>query len=561
MKKYAKILCTALAIVMIASSVVVLAACSTVSINWEDYLPTPDEWQKILDNTDVPKFEKVNIDSNAYVNNYDLSSGLVTISDGDYVYGYLPLTNKRFGEGENYHQIIANNVYYSSTIYYMAYKNNSMTLFNSEGYRIAEGVNIFVSDLVAENAHRTGKYLSIKVTNENFESTEYYVEIGKNGELSQNLLTKIPYNDDIPQVGSLLESKGEYLLDVLDLDFTDFIDYSEQEDEFLNNITVQTYGSTMVFYSEGKQLCSWNLPVNVAMSPIYVNGKLLYATSTHVDAMSSKGYNFVDSKGDKFNWQMYSLNIKTGKVSKLNTNYVVTNDDVSVLMYNRSKGKYDLAMVTAIPKIDGIAYEDFATDAYLINCNGQIAFSALNDSFGMPMVKIGKNYLTITGNIVTARGKLVTSLSDATALAITSDRIVLNVNGKVGAIDFDGIVKTAFNYTLWGDETYGNHAIAQDEDDHYYFINFYNGTARRVDNVLDVDESDIVFARNSYLIGARRSDGTDWYTVDGTLVISAATNSYLSIPHYTIGGKQFGWLKVTVKGASGSEVEYYRIVF
>lgn len=563
MKKYAKVLCTALVIVMTVSTLATLAACSdAISINWNNYLPTHTEWQE-EHFYKLPTVEKLNVSDDAKATT-SLYEGLVNIEDSSGVYGYVIYTGATFGKGEGYIGIRAYPFY--GTVYFIASGKGTQTLYDIYGNKILSGDPVEVHHKT--QAYIDGKlrnFLNVGVDRYIDEETTYYVEILEDGSLSQDIRSTLSSTTVTPDVGELFEMTGKSLHDWLDLDLDERSNFGRHDDEFLNSIYVQEYINLVIFYRDGKKISTWKKPLDIDGHITYSNGKLLYATATPIAENSRSKYNYVNRYGDKCYWQLHSYNIKTGHIRNIDTNYVISDQDKPTHLYNNTTNKFDLISSMCIPKVDGVAYAYSFKEKYIIDDSGKVAFRASAQPYGMPLMKIGKNYLTDSYNIVNTNGKLVSDLNSSLVLATTADLLVTKIDNKIGAVDFDGVVKMPFDYNAYLGyfplQVFGSYAIVADQDDNEYFMDYSHGTVRKVTDVMGVDENHIFHGfYYPYFIGAVTDYGTDLYMPDGTLAVSNTQNAYFSILTNHVNSKVIGWLTVDINTDNDdTKREYYRV--
>lgn len=560
MKSVARSLCVVMTVILTLSMIVMLVSCNDDTLmNWDNYLPTVDEYP--LEVESVPQFEKRDLPNVKEVNDdYFQRYGLWIISDGEYCYGYLPLFDVRFGEGEQFTKITPRYIYYSDYFFFEATKSDSTTLYDIEGNKIVSGYYIRVDNYIQTrkvNGIPTKTATIYVQTNPEDETNCFYVALNENGTLAHDLIDA-NYSSSTPTT--------KLLLDWVESEPADTIDYSLQVDKFANSITVKDYGQIeeshykYEFYRNDTLLST----LDIHRAPytfynlFYLDGKVFFCTSSTPYEAGNK-YNYVNSAGERYYRQLHSFDIATGKLTDISTNYVIVGE--IKLMFNRAKKVYDIAKVNAIPKINGVANANDSECTYMIDANGKVVFSKQNAPYGIPYVKIGSNYYTTTRCIVNSKLQLVADLGDATFARLLSNKIALHYHDKIGAVDFNGIVKMDFTpCTLRMAAIYGDYCAIQDDDGNEYIMDFSKGVVRNMADLFNTNTSDLIFGYGA-MVGVKRSYGTDWYTIDGKKVINSAVNANLNIEYITLLNRKFGWLVVEVNTANGTKTQYYKISY
>lgn len=556
MRNKKSVLAIVVAVIMTFSMVAVLAACSgtgTFNIKWENYLEDISDYAKEL-KTSLPTISKVAISSSADIYTGELYDGLVTLYENGYDYGYSIVANRTFAQTDHLSSLYANTyryvTYYYGYSYYNGYKEY---LYDIYGDKIVSSEDLMVNGVrsVTEDGETT-QYLELTLDGS---STVYY-KVLENGGISTRQLSALPTpangSSTLPQLGDTISADRQSLGDWLN------IDYGEETDSYLTDTEVELMGRNVVFYNGDKKLSTWLQPLDL-WNVIYVDGSLIYTTRTPMDPMATKGYNYVYN-GSKYNVKTYSLNIKNGRSAQIAADYVIA---AGASMYNMTDKTHDLALITAIRMVDGVAWagQSSYSDQMIINAKGKIGFSMQDSEYGLPMAKFGTNYITYSINsinIVTPKGKIVASLSQSNSelLNITSNSMVLNMNGKIGAIDSNGMVTASFKYNLEGN-IYGNLAVVSDDNGQQYVLNLTTGAANPLgDNVIAYGDGYLLreYDTNTHTYS--------WKDLNGRTIVSGCPYSNISLTNIYMGENHYVWARVEVESDWWyTTYEYIRIAF
>ena len=558
-------------VIMLFSTVAVLAACgNTFSINWDNYVQDSSKMaESDLTNKMPTSVNTISaIPGSAAVNTaYTYSCGLVIVqpSNSDYVHGYLLDSNTTFATNDSLVSLLPE----QNGIGFIGTSANSQTLYDRKGEKIANGATVETAPASITVNGITKRYIEVTVTYSNMPGYTSYIEVNKDGTLGK-YLSELPAEEMYPQVGENITRATQTLGDWLHISVLSLTD-EEIEDATLTEITVYQTGRTVIFFNKGKQVSTFVMPINLG-GLAYADGKLLYTTLTPVDAQAKSGFNYVDGD-EKYNSQMFSYDIKRGKTKELSVDYVMVNDSSSAL-FNRKYNVFDLATVSAYRMVNGVAYSDSSTlDSLVINNKGAIGHSFLDNPYGMPICKIGKNYLAIgygastyemVFNIITSRGKLVASLGRSLPEAILSDSLVVTVGDRIGTIDSNGEVKIPFKYTFEG-EVYGHYAYVLDNDEKNMFkemiLDLNTGVAKNLYDMCKLSGGN-GFDVFGYLMreggSTVSSSGISWYLLDGTVVAKGTTNTELDVVETIINHKTYGFTAVETTGGT---TQYLRFEF
>lgn len=526
----AAIVVAVLAIGMVA----VLAACDTTfGIKWDNYLLSAEDYIKQA-HSGFPTATKVELPQNATeINTTQTAYGLITYKLNSNVRGHLLAANKMIGNSEFLKSLTAYPVSSSLTVYVGTGSNNYTYLYDMNGKSFGYYTDVAkVTDLKTYTSGAKD-YLRVTLQKTENDETEYnYYEILEDetfGTLQRELEA-----DKLPDIGETFTLQGEPLDSWLKI--TSYSANGKLNDDEYFDYQVVEYNDHMYGFvnDKGKETSLLNLPANGKLLT-YIDGKILFTTSTSVDSDATDGYNFVSGSSKYLN-KLYSFNIRSGKVSELKTNYVVNSDNTSFVMYNHKNNKYDLAMINVYLMQDGIARaESSYADTVVINSNGKVGYSMKESQYGMPMIKIGKNYVTTGDYIVNSNLKFVAYGGNSEAEALLTDGIVLTVDGKVGVVDYSGKVKVAFEYELVGSPV-GQYAIVTDRDDKQFVLNLSDGTVKTLAEAAGIGShngatvtNDVIEVTLTYVNGTAQKE----YTLfDGTsLGRGTSCSSYTSYDH------------------------------
>lgn len=560
-----RLLTLIVAVMMIFSMVAVLAACDShgksngkgSDIDWTHYLDSISSLTNKIGNK-LPSISSKTFGSNVSVSMSYANEGLLVLTFADsvdnYKYGYSIVANKEFGNSDSLTDMYAGEY----NTFRGVRSNGDQVLYDITGTKIAVGTSISLSEVSVTNNGDTTTYLKIVV-----DGTTTYRKVLVDGSLSSMGLSELPSKQDnvfLPEVGEVFTTTPETLANWLDID----VDYW---DNYLERTYVRNYGRTIVFFnSEDEEISRLTTPLDCS-ALIYVDKHIVYSTLTPVDPMATRGYNYV-SGSDKYNAQLYSFDISSGKTSKLNVNYVLT--EAGGTLYNKYDNAYDLAVVEVCMMVDGVAWEDYA-DVLVIDANGSNLFSYQDSLYGIPMAVVGDNYLTSGGFIVDANGELVASLGDSIK-TVLSDGFVVEVDGKIGVVGFDGVVTVGFEYALASSSSIaGKYAIVI-ENDRLYSLNLSTNRATRLTSLTSASEENIsittlgnyslICVREYYYGTGSYSYTYSFYNLDGTKVISHATSNYISLSTCNIDGAKYGIARVQVTDSSGdTSYVYLRFAF
>ena len=571
--KTKRVVALALVIAIIASFGVMLSACdNTFSINWNNYLLDSAEFtDKTIFNNSLPtSVSAISIPSDAIaVNTEYASKGLLVLYNGSRYYGYLIASGTTFGKNDDLISLYADTTGYV----YIAKEANNTILYDTDGNVMLEiktdsttPLLISTSVVTSEVDGKTTRFLKISSAYQNQISppSVMYREIRKDGTLGV-FLDELPKTEQsLPQVGENFSKATVTLGEWLPVNTVSFVD-SDIVDTTLTDINVQQLGNTAIFYNKkGTQISTFAKPIYVN-AVAYANGKILYTTLTPVDSTATSGFNFINGSS-KYNNKMFSFDVKSGKTKELSVDYIMMPDNV-VTILNNKKGKYDLASMSAYRMIDGIAYKNTENaDTLVINDKGAIGYSAMDNPFGMPFCKIGKNYLTIsygssfydmTYSIVNSKGQLKATLGNTAPRAILADRLVVTIGGKVGAVGFDGIVKTDFKYSLVG-SVYNNYAHVTNDDNEDLIVDFNAEKAQTIDEICKVSNYEGLYF-SGYFIRVETSSSTyNWYMLDGTKVAEKVIDQTMYPSTFTRNDKKYGFVNVTT---TNGETQYLKFEF
>lgn len=567
MKTAKKLLFVIVALAMVFSSVALLAACNdnddtaykagTFKVSWDNYIFDLDELRETANGYNLPSFSEKDFGDDVYsVSTSYVSDGLVVIrKDSGKYYGYSLYKDKTFGTSDNLSGLSSN---YNKTFLGRT-ADSDYILYDIAGDRIAKGNNVYVSNVTTATVNgETKTYLVIRVDG----AIEYH-EVFEDGTVSAVGLDELPRENALPAEGELFTAgAAESLFDMFKID-------EDEPDSYMKGVYARTYGRTMVFTDKnGKEISRFEKPVNIG-TYIYLNKHLVYSTLTPVDAMAAKGFNYI--QGDnKYLSKLYSFNIATGSTKELKVDYVLRS--ASGCLYNKTTKAHDLVAARIYRMIDGVAWENnMYLDTVILNVNGEIGFSAQDSSYGMPMAKIGKNYLYATLNtnefsIVNAKGDLVAYLGNAGSAmqSVLSDGFLVKLSNKIGIIGFDGVVKFGFDY-LYASPAYGNYTLATDESGAYYLFNLADRTMTNLTTMLGADEENIsIYSVNNYVfirVYDKNAYTYDFYNLDGTKVISGATSSsFYNYAAFNRAGKEsYMFCSVNVATEDGTAIKYYRV--
>ena len=567
MKTAKKLLLVIVAFVMAFGSVALLAACNdedtahkagTFNVSWDNYIYDPDELREVANGFNIPVFEERGFgdDVESVGTNY-ADVGLVVLrKDSGNCYGYSLYKDATFGEGD---KLVGLSSHYNNCFLGRTADGDNI-LYDIEGKTIAKGRSVYTSNVSSATVDGEIKhYLTVVVDN----SVEYH-EIAEDGSLSVVGLDELPNKKTLPAEGELFTADAaESLFDMFKID-------QDEPDSYMKEVYARTYGRTMIFTDKNdKVLSRFEKPLNIG-TYLYLNKQLVYSTLTPVDAMATKGFNYI--QGDnKYLSKLYTFNIATGRTKELKVDYVLRSS--GGCLYNKKTKAHDLVAARICHMTDGVAREsDAYLDTVILNVNGEIGFSAQNNPFGMPMAKIGKNYLcaTLTDNkfsIVNAKGDLVAYLGNVVGAmqSVLSDGFLVKLDNKLGIIGFDGVVKVGFDYQYLL-PAYGNHTLVTDENGAYYAFNLADRGITRLASMLGVDEADIsIYTVNNYgfiRVYNKETYTYDFYNLDGKKIISAATsNSFGNCSVFNLTGKKrYMFCGVNVADGDGTAIKYYRVV-
>ena len=571
--KTKRIIAVTLVAIMIATVGAVFVACdNTLNIKWKNYVMDGVELADTLGlNNKLPSSVRtISIPSDALsVNSEYANRGLLVIRNGSFLYGYLYASGKTLGKDANVTSIYPDDTGYA----YIAVATNGAMLFDINGElkdaittqpTVVSRMVITTSIVYADVDGKATKYLKISsgYNHEGSVQTVSYRPINADGTLGNSVKALPDTEQTLPGVGESISKATTTLQEWLHIDEI-YLSNSEATDTSLTTITVQEMGNTVIFYKNGKQTSKFAKPLYLN-SVSYADGKLLYNTLTPIDSASTSGYNFVNGS-NKYDSKMFSFDIKSGKTQALSVDYVLYDSDTMLLLNNKTN-KYDLALVSAYRMVDGIAYKNSeCSDTLIINNKGAIGYSLMNNPFGMPICKLGKNFLAVTLgassaptlNIIDAKGQLVSALGSATPKAILSDSIVVSVNGKIGTIGFDGIVKTAFEYTP-NDIVYGNYAHVTGNDGKEYILDLNSGLAKTPSTMCNTNANNDVQVKG-FLIRVKTDEGKyNWYLLNGEMVAENTTNATLTPAVVTHKGKPCGFIEIET--ANGKK-QYLKLEF
>ena len=550
MKTTKRLLAVVLSVFMIFSTVAVLAACdSSFDIDWADYVMTLDERLDTAGNR-MPKVNSTNlIPANANVDLRETSTGLikVTTSGSSNIYGYLIASDAIFGQNDDLISLTCN-IYTDTYTYLGSTSDGTSILYDMFGNKLATGKYIDAAVVTETVGGRTTLYLQIDTINNDITST-LYRKINSDGTLDNTVLNKLPSDEDsLPKKGEIFITVGTTLRSWLDLEAVTLVD-DDFEDAILDEVTVKTHGTTAVFYRDGKMLSEFTKPRDIN-ALAYADGKIIYTTLTPVDSEATSGFNYV-SGSQKYKSKTFSFNIKNGATKRLNVDYVITN---AAMMYNRTEKAFDLAVVQVYRMVNGIAWaKDAYKDVLIVDKNGAIGFSYTDNPYGLPLVNVGKNYLTASNNIVNSKGKLVVSLADATLKSLISDGIVVTVDGKVGTIGFDGKVKAEFEYTLVN-SIYGNYTIVTNKFESKVVLNLSTGTTTSLMTIANTSSDSEVLV-DGYFVGTLVDNAYNWYLLDGTPVASNVSGS-ITVRNVTIFGHRYGFAQALTKDGTSQFLRF-----
>ena len=564
MKTTKRVIAVVLAILMVASVIAVLAACgNTASVNWDNYVLSAEDYADLYNGklpSAVSKVSTSNIPSDATVNAAYADEGLVMVGslNSSYVYGYLVAADKTFGKYDYLRWIEPDKTGFA---FIATTSNDEKLLYDQSGEKMslnktAERINTRLVKVFVDG--KIAKYLEINsFSGGSSYADTTYCQIKEDGTLG-GTVSELPTSNSVKVGDSITKATqtlGEWLAR------SKYVADSELEDVFLSEVTVLQTGRAIAFYKGNKKLSTFTVPMYLD-AVTYVGGKLIYTTKTPVDEMRTSGFNFVED-GEKFDVSTYSFNLKTGATKELHVDYVLKTDE-TFAVFNRKKETYDLVMVDAYREVDGVARnDDESGDVLVINNKGAIADSSIDDPLGMPLFKIGDNYIAthltfrfgFSVNIVNKRGALVAALGNTAIRQVLSNELVVTQNGKVGKIDFNGVVTMKFENTLKGD-VYGDYACVTNKDGTDLILNVATGKTKDPSDITSLFGS-YSLSVQSYFIKAERSDGTvSWYLLDGTKVAENTLNNYLHPSISTINGKSYGLLVVQTENIAQQCIRY-----
>ena len=553
-----RLLAIVVSVVMLVSAVAVLAACfgGEFDIDWNNYLADYETFMRENGGSNqLPSFSRVyslnSLSSSAYVDDSYASYGLVTISSsGDY-YGYSIVGDTTFGRYDNLTSTpsVAS---YGEVITYMGRGSSNYYLYDVAGNSVTYGKNIYVGDThTVGSGDNATTYLEVTVTDSYYDSETKYYEVYSSGRIG-SWYSELPSEDGYSSnnyysVGDYITPDSESLASVLGINMS-----KKGYDYTLNSLYVSQLGRNWTFYKYGyNELSTWNQPLNL-WNYLYVDGCILYTTKTPVDQFATKGYNYV-SGSSKYYVETFSFDIERGRTSTLSTDYVILSYEGN--LFNREDSTYDLALVDALRMVDGVAWSSESnnyTDALLIDANGSIGFSELDSEYGMPLFKLtdddDSNFISASDDaffMVSSKGDILATLSgNISPVAVTSDALYIDLDGKLGAIDFDGRVSVSFDYDFITSK--GNYAAVERYGTEYV-LNLSTG---RTTSLSSLVSSKAQFSSNGYIY-VENSDYTyDWWDLSGTKIASSVSNSYLSVRTFTLNNTTYSWLQLS--SSSGS---------
>lgn len=557
MKTKSKTLCILLIVVLMAGFVVTASACgSTFGIKWDRYLPSAEEYFANADKLGEITPINVELGADVYVGRY----GLMTIQLSKEMYGYLPAYDATIGKGDGLVNLSERRIDSNIYVFIGVNADSEMILYDSAGTTLMRAKTYF--DVDSESVIRyldgqAGKYAVVNYLS-GLQAFNAYFLINADGTLDATA-----YNDSqLSATATKVPMPGEpFTTPVTPLE--SMLGKNLQEDEFVDGTSVKTFNNTVVFYNaKGKEMSRWTVPQNIAGAPIYIDKYLIYGTLSQVDIVNTKDYNYVSSSGDKYNYQLNRYNIKTGKITKINADYVIAESNYGE-MYNTRDGKYDLARVGVWRMVDGIAYENNYADIYIINNMGKVGFSRHDSVFGMPAYKLENgNYITDSGNIVNGKNKLQISFGSLSAIrGITEDAFVVESNGLIGSVLFDGKVKIPFAYTAKS-ALYGNYMFVCDVLGSNYVLNVASGEIKALADITGAEAADITISTDVVpLIVAKNKSGKTYalYTIAGDKIADNAVSDELTFTRYSVGDKNYAIAQITVQNGSAELTSYYKI--
>ncbi len=521
MRTAKRITATIIVAVLAISMIAVLASCDgKFDIKWENYLLTSETYiQKIHGN--FPELTEVELPFNA--REVDLTYagyGLVTYqtssTSNNNTIGYLYAKGNTIGDDLRLSQLTAQSISVDNgddLIVYIGRTSDKTYLFDIEGNSIANynGTVEFGEITVKKGV----KYVSATINDTETDTVNFV--INQDGTLSE---TSETLGGTLPEEGGTFDMSTTSLSSFLPVTslLTD-----NSSDKYLD-YEVRTYNPYMYgFYNEdGKEVSVLTLPTEANMLT-YLDGKIIYSVNTHVDAYAAKGYNFI-SDGEKYLHKLYSFTIRSGKVAEIKTNYVI--DSIDYVLYNNENNAYDIALATVYPMENGVARSDSAEDSVIINSNGSVGFNLRESKYGMPILKIGDNYLTTGAYIVDDAYKLVAYLGDCEPSAILNDTLLLKSGNKVGVVDFDGVVTRAFE-EMRVIATSGNYVVVTKTSD----------DGETITCVLDLTNNEIKTLNS---VTGVISNSTTLTLTGSNLLIKATPSNYGQSTYYMLDGTKLG---------------------
>lgn len=557
MKYKSKILCILLIAVALTVFTLSASACSAdFNIKWQNYLPDAAEYYSQANNLGTVTPMIFEIGAEISVGQY----GLITVQSADEMYGYLPAYEVAIGKGIGLTRLSERHLANGINVFVGSKADSGMVLYDAAGKIIFETETFF--DIESTPAIRylngvPGRYAVVRYVS-GLQVYNAYYPINADGTLS---LTA--YNDTQLSDGDNAISMPGETFNMPYVTLENWLNKDMQSDEFVDGTRVRTFNNTVIFYNtDNKEISRWTIPQNMFKSPVYVDKCLVYGTLTPVDGPDNPHCNYIDARGNRYKYILNSFNIKTGKTSTINGDYVIYGNEYDA-MYNNRDGKYDLASVSALRMLDGIAYENQYADTCIINNSGKIGFSQTDSVFGMPVYKLSNgDFITNSGNVINSKNQLKMSFGSLSAIyGVTEDAIVAVSNGKIGSVLSDGKVKIPFAYNT-SSKIYGKYTFVRDALNSRYVMDVTNGSVQSVAALTDADESNITITTDIIpLISVRSSAANTYslYLISGEKIADNAVDNKLTVIEYYVGNKLFAIGQVATDAGLISVTDYFKI--
>ena len=453
--------------------------------------------QEEVVNTAAKKYVgSYSLDSNFIVDDSYASLGLIVAKNAYDSIGFYSLHSQKWLISPRFSQagLVYQVIYDAYLGYYLGINyGGQIYIYDSLSNIVYEGISTETvqigTDYVNEHV-----YLEIIYTRYGIENTKVY-EYQDNGAIKEvSAIPTFSVEED--------EDKLEFNIGSL---YGNFIELEKYGLEGYLSYASSASGNKITIFDKGfKVKFSYDVPFSAEIGAI-IGHKLYYQIAAVLPEDAEKYDCYVD--GNKYNINTYSVNLKNGKVKEENLSSIVLNSEG---YYDKDKEQaYSIVTLHLINDDKTVSLDE---KKYLFDENGNMR-DDVTYLYADHFEKVDNNlYNTKTKILYNSELEIISYLTNLTISSYKDGYfIAINSEGKYGILDYNAIVKVAFEY----DNIYNtiiNDCVVGMKDGEYYRLNILTGTATKIQGEVKKVADNLFAVTNNGFLDFVQTDGTVLYS-------------------------------------------------